>query len=328
MKASKQTPATLRYFKASLKPFRNFWFWGPPLILAVGGLGIWHYQTHPEWLDMTTVQPPPGQNPIDDSSEQIDNSANLNNPGADSNPLDNTQTNGGASQPSLTGDSQNKNWQDLYKGQLKQNPDILMPSSSGNKDTQNPSQPKDVLEQLTKKPNGQLFPPLIPTSSANRPASEPIKPRELTLAKPSGGNPLGEAIDKLPSVDYSRSGSQSQTFTGTNTGISVNQPPSVNNNYPGQGVQVPQQVPTYQSPYNPYPSVQTQTPTYQSPYNPYPSVPTQVPTYQSPYGANNYSGTAAPVPQTSVNPYSTNPYQYQTPPVQGQQIISPTGQLY
>ena len=57
MSSPKLPPASLRYFKARLKPLANPLFWAPPTILALLTVSIWQYQQHPEWLNTALDQP-------------------------------------------------------------------------------------------------------------------------------------------------------------------------------------------------------------------------------------------------------------------------------
>jgi hypothetical protein len=51
MNSLKPTPASIRYLKARLKPFKNPLFWGSLAILTVVGYSVYQYWQHPELLE-------------------------------------------------------------------------------------------------------------------------------------------------------------------------------------------------------------------------------------------------------------------------------------
>lgn len=57
MKISKNTPAFLRYFSARFKPFTNPLFWGSLGGVFIGGLAIYQYWQHPDWLQTNSETP-------------------------------------------------------------------------------------------------------------------------------------------------------------------------------------------------------------------------------------------------------------------------------
>ncbi|VEP11488.1 hypothetical protein H1P_1060019 [Hyella patelloides LEGE 07179] len=57
MKISKSTPAFLRYFSARFKPFTNPLFWGSLGGVFIGGLAIYQYWQHPDWLQTNSETP-------------------------------------------------------------------------------------------------------------------------------------------------------------------------------------------------------------------------------------------------------------------------------
>jgi hypothetical protein len=262
----------MRYFKASLKPFARFMFWGPPSILLLLGFVIWEYKNHPEWLDMSVIQPQLGENPIDNLSEPVENS-----------PKANTPTNSQLSSQKSPEKRKKDQWQDLSRGQLI--PESVFPSATKEKNNQNNAQNLDILQQFTKKPEGQLFPPLIPQRNPNTIVSQPIQPREV-LPNNSGyvpANPMQEALRQLPPAQ-NNIGTPTQTFPQNNQ---LNPNPAGNNTYvPGSVGQVPQQTANYPPGYSTGTVNQTQ--------------------YYTP---PNYTGQAPIVTQNNPNQTPTTQYQ-------------------
>jgi hypothetical protein len=57
MKSSKKALSVGRYFRARLKPFGRFAFWGPLSFIAVVSLLVWQYNQNPQWRDSNAEQP-------------------------------------------------------------------------------------------------------------------------------------------------------------------------------------------------------------------------------------------------------------------------------
>ncbi|OKH22386.1 hypothetical protein NIES593_13010 [Hydrococcus rivularis NIES-593] len=346
MRSPKNPLSVWRYFKAGLKPFGRFSFWGPPSIFAVLALCFWQYSKHPEWLNTDFEQP--------------DGVANMlgNNPNNASNP------DIGLEMPlqSLSQEAQRQEEQlrltnPLNNANINSNGD-RMPGLETQKgmDKTTATANTDVLSRLTGKPaeqakkepeSPQIFMPLVPNlnnSSAptapntnsqkqnnQNPSISQIQPSSLdVLTKPKSttlpNNALQDAMNQRSSTgagstSAATTSAAQQDFTERNRVNPLSQPQPTSNNFSNQPTVSQPPTQPYQPYYNNTPtqgnmglpglsSSSMQSSQYYDPsFNPYRNTPVQTPnlTQQAQQPSQPYQS-----PYLN-NPVQTNPAQSSTP---------------
>lgn len=291
MTSPKQIPSVLRYFRASLSPLSRFIVWGPLSAIALGGVLLWQYQTHPEWLAQPQGQQagtqadtdPVSSDPLSELSVDLD---------LPSQGLDNQA---GKAPLFLPGGKDS---------QANLAPNLFAPlpqKSDGDAEGQ---------DRPSKAGLPQLFAPLFPTKS--QPASPPPNPtgsasltRDLPKRQPVAlsENPLQRAMEQLPASSPSRPTDLAPAAPPPTAPIAQ---PSYPNAYGRQPAPVQ---PSYPNAYGGQPApVQ---PSYANPYGGQPAAPVQP--YSLP-GNNPYARQPA-----SANPYQpdrNSPYGVTGPQVQ------------
>jgi hypothetical protein len=338
MKSSKKALSVGRYFRARLKPFGRFAFWGPLSFLAVASLLVWQYSQNPQWRDSTAEQP----DGLENSSDR-DIGAEM--------PLQ-----------SLEQDAQRQQRESGVDFQNATNGQTPLNNSSEKTDrTSNPT--GSTLEQLTrtqknnqqkdeKAESSSIFLPLMPgvdtnalpltssnTTSKNKPKNSAqssdrsalinglIKPKPVTVTENSLQDAMSQQFRSNTNTDSSTTATQNN-ITGT-TGTTSTTSTTTNNLQTNRGVESVTS-PQVTGPTNSLPGQTTVPQPYSQSYpSPYKSVPSEIgsaqpstlgqqqstiPTYQYPY-------VNSPVQTNSVQ----QPVQSQTPYINSPVTTNPTG---
>lgn len=332
MHPSKQRFSGLRYFKAGLRPFGRFIFWGPPTLVAVFLFALWQYRTHPEWLATSNEQP-------EGSIENLFGEANQNSDtlldSTNSDPLANSELNELADSKlldrGLTDSSPAENSSDSLLEQLNGSSPLtsLLGGSTDSKTSGSLNDSSKLNKDLGKTTKNQLpdiFMPLFPSVKSNA-QEDDATPKSVGTPQSTAvvESALQKAMDRLvspqteiPPLGVNSVESQVTVPPTSDGGQASNEaqvpanPQSVNPQTVQPAPAVPVQ--TYQQPSNPY---AVQPPQIQQPaYNPYPTAqqtqPTPTQTYQqpayNPYPVYNPYPAAQQVqpPQTQQPNQSTN----------------------
>jgi hypothetical protein len=353
MNSSKNPLSAFRYFKAGLKPFRKFSFWGPPSAIAIVALCYWQYRSNPAWLNTSFEQPEGVENVLsNDPTIPAEQEIGLEMP-----------------LQSIAREAQTQQAQEQLPLVDPLSPQgITSPTQQNESSTASGSQTLGLGSQLT--PNKQdetkedssktssIFIPLMPNvknpssifsnnsnsqrqnNTANPPALSPIdglmKPKPVTVTD----NPLQNAMeqnatnDAASNTELNSATTPSQTQTPTSEVSGVNsrnassnpspQPQQTNNNFSNPSTATQSltqnsqpQPPYYYSPPGNTNSAQSNIPSGQGYQNPYLNAPVQTnPAQSSPQSYNNAYPAPFPIPGgASQAPAQSYPNPYLNNPV-------------
>jgi hypothetical protein len=330
MKSSKKALSVGRYFRARLKPFGRFAFWGPLSFIAVVSLLVWQYNQNPQWRDSNAEQPDGLENSSDrdigaemplqsleqeaqrqqresgvdfqDAQNTTNNQTPLNNSSANNNSNNQTSTPTGSTLEQLTGTQRNNQQKDAKT----ESSSIFLPLMPGvdtnalpltSNNTTSKNEPKNSTQSSDRSAlvNGLIEP---------KPVTVTENPMQNAMNQQFGNNITSPTTATAPNTTNTTNtitNNNPQTNRGIES-VTSSQVTGQTNSLPGQTT-IPQ--PYSQSYPSPYRSVPTQvSPTQPSTLGQQQS---SMPTYQNPYVNSPVQTNSVQQPVQSQSPYLNSP---------------------